>query len=213
MSKESRTDEPQRRADAVRNREAILDAAFEVFARRPQAGLAEVARTSGLTRPTVYAHFTSREQLLEELQKRAVEETVARIDAGDPGEGPAQDALLRVLGASWQQVSRHARLIDTVDHALGERSVGLHAPVADRLLALIRRGRKERVFRDDVPEQWLLTTYFALVHAAGRDVATGAAEPAQIEQWLGGTLLGAFAPPTRTALPEAAAPSVMTRER
>ena len=30
MSKESRTDEPQRRADAVRNREAILDAAFEV---------------------------------------------------------------------------------------------------------------------------------------------------------------------------------------
>src|SRR5919202_221248 len=88
----------QRRADAVRNREAILNAGLEVLSGRPEAGLGEIARASGLTRTTVYAHFATREELLEELLRRAVAETTQMIDAGDPGSGPADLALLRVLG-------------------------------------------------------------------------------------------------------------------
>jgi TetR/AcrR family transcriptional repressor of mexCD-oprJ operon len=195
VPREIRAVDQQRRADAVRNREAILDAALQVLVRRPDAGLAEVARACGLTRTTVYAHFAGREQLLEELLTRAVRETVALIDASDPGSGPAQDALLRVLAASWQQVSAHAPLVDTVGRVLGDRVEELHAPVADRLLALVRRGRLEGAFRGDVPEGWQLSVYFALVHAAGRDLAASTADAADVEHWLGRSLLGAFAPP------------------
>jgi AcrR family transcriptional regulator len=57
----------RRRSDATRNREAILAAGFEVLSGKPDdAGLAEIARFSGLTRTTVYAHIPTREDLLAE---------------------------------------------------------------------------------------------------------------------------------------------------
>ena len=184
----------QRRADAVRNREAILSAGLEVLSRRPDAGLGEIARASALTRTTVYAHFATREELLEELLRRAVAETAKMIDAGDPGSGPADVALLRVLEASWQHVAELAGLTDLIGRTLGERAVTLHAPVQERLSALVRRGRRDGTFRRDVPERWLLKTYFALVHAAGREVSLGATSLDDAEQSLGHVMLGAFAP-------------------
>ena len=96
------------RADAARNRSTILAAALDVLTRRPDAGLAEVARASGLTRTTVYAHFRNREELLEEMLGSAVADTVAAIDAGDPTAGPADEALRRVLETSWRQVAARA---------------------------------------------------------------------------------------------------------
>jgi AcrR family transcriptional regulator len=183
---------PAPRADAQRNREAILAAGLEVLSRRPDASLAEVARACGLTRTTVYAHFANREELLEALVRRAVDGAVAAIAGSDPNHGPADEALLRVIATSWHQVAAFAPLLSTASEVLGERMRDLHAPVLDRVGALVRRGRGEGVFRRDVPEAWLLSTYFALVHAAGHDVAAGALAADEAEQALQRTLLGAF---------------------
>jgi TetR/AcrR family transcriptional regulator, mexCD-oprJ operon repressor len=190
-------DADRRRADAIRNREAILAAGFEVLSRQPDAGLTEIARVSGLTRTTVYAHFPAREDLLAELLRRAVQQAVHAIDTADPARGPAEAALQRVLAASWQQVASHAQLTEAIGHILGERAAELHAPVEQRLSELVKRGRRDGAFRRDVPVRWLLTVYFALVHAAGRDVATGTSTASQAERSLLPTLLGAFGAPTR----------------
>jgi AcrR family transcriptional regulator len=163
-----------------------------VLTHKPDAGLAEVARASGLTRTTVYAHFATREELLEELAARALAETVRALDAAEPEVGPADEALLRVLKASWQQVGSQARLLDMIGSALGPRAGEMHAPVRERLLKLIRRGRREGTFRRDVPERWLMTTYFTLVHAAGHEVAVGNATSGEAEKALSNLLLGAL---------------------
>jgi AcrR family transcriptional regulator len=189
-------DPPRRRADALRNRAAILAAGTDVLSRRPDAGLADVAAAGGLTRTTVYAHFRSREELLEELLRGAIDETVQAMDDSDPGSGPADEALLRVLAASWHRIGTRAALLDSASRALGERADELHAAVRGRVLDLLRRGRREGTFRRDVSEQWMLTTYFALVHAAGRDVAVGAGEATGRGQELARTLLSAFAAPS-----------------
>ena len=42
--------------------------------------------------------------------------------------------------------------------AVNGQVVTHHASVRDRVLAVLRRGRREGFFRRDVPEQWLLTT-------------------------------------------------------
>ncbi len=198
MSQTSRAE----RADAARNRAAILHAAMDVLSRRPEAGLAEVARASGLTRTTVYAHFRSREDLLEEMLRSAVADTVAAIDAGDPGAGPADEALRRVLVTSWREVAARARLVELA-HSLGERMVELHAPVFHRLLTLLRRGQAEAVFRRDLPERWLLTIYFTLVHAAGREVAAGVMTADDAERSLVSTLLAVYSSTPRTPPPTA----------
>jgi len=186
---------PQQRVDALRNKEAIMTAALQVLARDPDAGLAQVARASGVTRTTIYAHFASREELVEALLVRVIASTAQAIDDSDPSFGPADAALLRVVAASWRQVGEHAGLVGIVGRTLGDKGPELHAPVRDRLATLLRRGRLEGTFRSDVPEGWLLSAYFALVHAAGSDVASGASAPAEAELMLGRTLLSAFAPP------------------
>jgi TetR/AcrR family transcriptional regulator, mexCD-oprJ operon repressor len=67
-----------RRAIAERNVEAILDAAEQLLERRSQATIAAVAKEAGVSRVTVYAHFATREKLLEAIVERAVERATAQ---------------------------------------------------------------------------------------------------------------------------------------
>jgi AcrR family transcriptional regulator len=62
------------RADAVRNRELVLEAAKSVFsAGGPDASLEAVARCAGVGIGTLYRHFPTRETLFEAVYRREVE--------------------------------------------------------------------------------------------------------------------------------------------
>ena len=62
------------RADAVRNRERLLEAAKAVFsAGGPDASLEAVARRAGVGIGTLYRHFPTREALFEAVYRREVE--------------------------------------------------------------------------------------------------------------------------------------------
>lgn len=62
------------RADAVRNRERVLDAARRVFgAGGARASLEAVAREAGVGAGTLYRHFPTREVLFEAVYRREVE--------------------------------------------------------------------------------------------------------------------------------------------
>lgn len=163
-----------RRPEARRNLDAILDAAVAVLARDPAANMAAVARASGLSRQTVYAHFASRELLVEAVVARAMERAVREIDSVRPEEGPAREALARLLEVSWHTVATHGSLLEAAHATLPAASYrALHAPVMERLERLIGRGRRDGTFAADVPPGWLLATFLALVHAAGREVGDG----------------------------------------
>jgi AcrR family transcriptional regulator len=63
------------RADAVRNRERVLEAAKAVFsAGGPDASLEAVARRAGVGIGTLYRHFPTREALFEAVYRREVEQ-------------------------------------------------------------------------------------------------------------------------------------------
>jgi AcrR family transcriptional regulator len=63
------------RADAVRNRERVLEAAKAVFsAGGPEASLEAVARQAGVGIGTLYRHFPTRAALLAEVYQREVEQ-------------------------------------------------------------------------------------------------------------------------------------------
>ncbi|MGO9630549.1 MAG: TetR/AcrR family transcriptional regulator [Xanthobacteraceae bacterium] len=62
------------RADAVRNRELLLEAAREVFsAGGAEASLETVARAAGVGIGTLYRHFPTREALFEAVYRREVQ--------------------------------------------------------------------------------------------------------------------------------------------
>src|SRR3979411_1334181 len=73
----ARSAEPVRkpRADAVRNRERVLEAAKAVFsAGGPDASLEAGARGAGVGIGTLYRHFPTREALFEAVYRREVEQ-------------------------------------------------------------------------------------------------------------------------------------------
>ena len=105
-----------RRATAERNVEAILDATERLLARGGQASIAAVAAEAGVSRVTVYAHFAKLPELIEAVVERAVERTRAVRAAAAVDDGPALDALDRMLTLGWRELDRQT----AVARAAGE---------------------------------------------------------------------------------------------
>jgi serine phosphatase RsbU (regulator of sigma subunit) len=59
-----------RRADALRNRERILDAAERLFGQSAGASLGDIAAAAGVSRSTLYRHFSGRGELAAALAAR-----------------------------------------------------------------------------------------------------------------------------------------------
>jgi AcrR family transcriptional regulator len=165
----------RRRADAERSIAAILAAALEVLARRPDASMTDIAAAAGLTRQTVYAHFQSREALLAAVGHRLLTQAVAAIDGAEPQAGPPAEALDRLTAAWWQTVARHASVLEVLAAAIpgAQAHHDFHVPILDRLERLIRRGQRSRDFDRTLPAGWLAAAFLGLMHTAADEVAAG----------------------------------------
>lgn len=173
------------RVDAQRSRAAILDAALSVLGREPDASLQAVARAAGVSRQTVYAHFGSREVLFAAVLDHATLRARRAIEDASLDDGPAADALIRFLDATWAVFDGTpglAHLTAQVPDRAGD--AGRHEPVSEQLLGLIRRGQEEHDFDQLLPADWLVTATIALGHAAGEAVADGHLESATAAQLL-----------------------------
>lgn len=134
----------------------------------------DIAEVAGFSRQTVYAHFSSREALLQAVIARITAEALAAMDAADLDEGPAPAALLRLLDASWRTFERYPFLLLGATASLNhQESQDLHQPVLDRLERLIRRGQDAGDFDRQLPPAWLLAATVGLGHTAGDEVGAG----------------------------------------
>jgi TetR/AcrR family transcriptional regulator, mexCD-oprJ operon repressor len=163
-----------RRATAERNIEAILDAVERLLERGSQATILGVAAEAGVSRVTVYAHFATREQLLEAVVERAVERTAEALEAVEPERGPPLEALGRVIDVGWRDLDRNNAIAQAAGEQLTAEALRrAHEAAHRRLRKLVDRGRRSGDFRTDVPAGWLVTAFHALIHAAGNDVRAG----------------------------------------
>lgn len=113
---------PERRADAVRNRAAVLDATQRVVARDGAAALriVDVAREAGVGAGTIYRGFGSKRELLLELlgeRERALQDALI---AGPPPLGPgapSDERLVAFLMALHELVAEHRELLLAADES------------------------------------------------------------------------------------------------
>ena len=106
------TARPARR-DAVRNYHRIIEAAREVLGESgADASMEEIAARAGVGIGTVYRKFASKDALIDELVRLAMEEVTAAADqalARTDGQGLAE--LLRAFGRSFAGHARYADLL------------------------------------------------------------------------------------------------------
>ena len=185
----------KRRADAERNIQAIIAAALEALADDPDASMAAIARRAGVVRATIYMHFPTREALLDAVMENAVAQVAEATRAAEPTQGEPEDALERVLRATWQKLSDFQTLLAINTSRLSAKELHRrHQPVMTQFVPLIERGQAKGVFRSDVPVSWHLAMVRAIAHAASAEVRSGRIAVSEVESVMLTTALAAVSP-------------------
>lgn len=147
----SPTPGPAMRADAVRNREALLAAARSRVARGDTSlSMHVIARDAGVGVGTMYRHFPSRHDLLDALALGQLEDLVDQvqnaIDTLTPG--PAMHRVLCMLIETGRDPVV-AEVLST-GHAPGAATRALLQDYEDALATLVERARADGQIRTDV---------------------------------------------------------------
>jgi AcrR family transcriptional regulator len=146
------TDTRPPRADAVRNRAALLAAAADEFAERGmQASVADIARRAGVGKGTVFRHFATKEDLLAAIAydrfAELIEVAESLLDAEDPAAAVrdfmAAGAAMHARDRTFSQISTRVFMSDPTVQAASERLT----EVVDRLA---KRARAEGTLRSDL---------------------------------------------------------------
>jgi AcrR family transcriptional regulator len=162
----------RQRSDARQSIAAILQAATETLNADPGASVEDIARAAGVSRQTIYAHFPTREALLDAIIERAAAEVTAAFDAAGLDDLPPAAALVRLLETGWQAAARYP-LAWHLPAVSPQEDASRHAPVLSRLLDLIERGQESGDLDATMPSSWLLTACLAVGRAAEEEVRAG----------------------------------------
>jgi AcrR family transcriptional regulator len=162
----------RRRSDAEQNVTAILQAAIQVLNAEPGASIGDIATAAGVSRQTVYAHFPSREALVEAVIERATAEVTAAFEAAGQDEEPPAVALIRLLDAGWRVTAGYPFLWHQPAVSTDE-DFDRHGPVLERLHEIIRRGQASGDFDSSLTPAWLLAASLAVGRAAEDEVKAG----------------------------------------
>ncbi|MEU4342481.1 TetR/AcrR family transcriptional regulator [Nocardia sp. NPDC023852] len=189
----------------IDKRQAILDVAFTVFARRgyDKACVQEIADEAGVAKPTVYNHLTDKQTLFEHAVLAAADavaaQTLAIVDElREPGEDLAPiltDVAYRLLEVCAGDRSRALRALtyaqlaafpDLVDTILTRTSRNIAEAMADRLARLALAG-KLRVTEPAEAAEQLLALLTAPLEARSR-LGTRAVPEAELRDIAGSAI-------------------------
>ncbi|BBY89870.1 TetR/AcrR family transcriptional regulator [Mycolicibacterium tokaiense] len=142
--------ESRRRADAVQNRDRILEVAREQLLSSDDVRLNAIAKAAGVGQGTLYRHFPTREHLLAEVYRADVEDLTAAAPALLTEFEPAE-----ALSRWFDRVAEYARVKRGVFSAVEVavwRDLSAHSlgPIGDAVSVLLAAGRDAGQLRDDV---------------------------------------------------------------
>jgi hypothetical protein len=79
-----------------------------------------------------------------------------------------------VIDAGWRDLDRNNAIAQAAGEQLAPETLRqAHKAAHRRLRKLVDRGRRDGDFRTDLPAEWLVSAFHALIHAAGDDVRAG----------------------------------------
>ncbi|MBF4634901.1 TetR/AcrR family transcriptional regulator [Agreia pratensis] len=142
------------RRDAAENRIAILDAAISELNHNPDASLETIASAAGLSRRSIYGHFSTRDELVAELNDRGIARVTAAL--APIRHDDARVALALVGARLWSEVE-DVRVTAQLAIRGPRREIvaeGLD-PVRRGVLAIVEQGVAAGQLRTDIEPRTL----------------------------------------------------------
>jgi AcrR family transcriptional regulator len=160
------------RADAVRNRERVLEAAKAVFsAGGSEASLEAVAKRAGVGIGTLYRHFPTREALFEAVYRREVEQLGELAEQLKTAKDPVE-ALRRWLHSNVEFVATKKGMLAALSLAAQAPPSELYAYSFDRLTTaldvILKRAVATEQMRGDITPEDLLRALLGLSYSYER---------------------------------------------
>lgn len=160
--------------------------------------MSALAREAGVSRPTLYQHFPSTEDVLEAAVIRAVDLGQEDLAAAGEAAGSATEALVRLLEQRWSSLAAHDELHRVAADALPPgRMLSLHHQAQESLAVLIEAGRDAGELRADLPTSWLVAVVYGLLHQAAQEVLAGRLARDEAGDVLARTVLSALTADSR----------------
>ncbi|MEM8837635.1 MAG: TetR/AcrR family transcriptional regulator [Pseudomonadota bacterium] len=159
-------------------RDAILEAAFEIFNERPGASLGDVADRAGVGRATLHRHFNSRDALMVALAETALNELNEAVDEAVANAETHTEGLRLSLAAIIPLASRQWFLSHEPVEDDPKIAAAYQADV-EELFKEIEGAKTEGSIAHDLPTKWVAETYEGLIYAAWKLVREEEATPSQ----------------------------------
>ena len=162
----------QTRADALRNRAAILDAAADVLAVEPSASLTEVATRAGLGRATLYRHFENREVLRAAIREEALARASAALGAAGLDTCSVREGVRRAA-AVLVPLGMRFRILLTEGADADPEFLDARDQALQPLWKLLGRGVADGDLNPHADPRWLALVLAGLLMAAVRSAGDG----------------------------------------
>lgn len=159
------------------DQDRLLRAAAAFLGRRPNATQDEIAAAIGISRATLHRYFAGRAALIVALEQLALAQVRAALNNARWREGPAAQALQRLV-AACEPVSGYLTLLYThsQEFEIDELKHGW-AEIDGEIRELFLRGQRDGEFRPDLTATWLTEAFYNLVAGAGWSIRSGRAAP------------------------------------
>ena len=159
------------RADALRNREALIDAAKAAFTETgPEVSLEEIARRADVGIGTLYRHFPTRDAVIEAVYRREVDQLANAATALLKNHAPL-DAFRRWLKLSIDYLDTKKLIAPALGTLSGGGGAALMAHSGSRLVAavteLLEAGQKAGAVRTGVQVNDLVQAFGGIAYNSG----------------------------------------------
>ena len=157
------------RADALRNRERILEVAKQAFTRSgANATLDDIASEAGIGPGTLYRHFPTREELLQAVYRSEMEK-LAAAERKFAQSMPPIEALRAWLLLFVDAIETKQLIAPVLSALIGDPKkvfAASHDQIHEALSALVKRAIKSGDIRKDTDPMDLLRALVGVAHVA-----------------------------------------------
>ena len=175
--------------DVKPTREAVLDSAIAAFGRKGYAGtsVSDIVQATGLSKPTLYYYFGSKEGLFCAILESAYDGSARRMEENMHGADGCYDKLVEAATGLFEFASAHQDLMRLVFSSM-------FAAPGEKLVSPVTTGCEATKLRTALPDwNWLVLEMFCVGITYSASVAPGSVG---VHSWLNQP--HATAPPPRS---------------